>query len=126
MSLNNKHIVVIEDDPVLRELTQMAFTLEGAQVDMCENGEQGIAYLQQHLESVDLILLDLFMPVLDGVHVLNWLREEQSSKVNVVVMTAMVDAQTEQNMLAAGANKIIKKPLDIKMLLTTTRELLGS
>ena len=126
MKKSQKHIVIIEDDPVLRELTQMAFVVEGFEVHMFENGEKGIAYLENDLASVDLILLDLFMPVLDGVHVLNWLRKTRQSSVNVVVMTAMIDDSTEQKMLSAGANNVIKKPLDMNILLTTTKALLNS
>ena len=126
MKKSQKHIVIIEDDPVLRELTQMAFVVEGFEVHMFEDGEKGIAYLENDLASVDLILLDLFMPVLDGVHVLNWLRKTRQSSVNVVVMTAMIDDSTEQKMLSAGANNVIKKPLDMNILLTTTKALLNS
>jgi len=126
MSEIQKNIVIIEDDPVLRELTQMAFVMEGFEVHMFEDGEKGIEYLEKNLASVDLILLDLFMPVLDGVHVLNWIRKTCQSSVSVVVMTAMVDEETERNMLSAGANNVIKKPLDMKVLLTTTQALLNN
>jgi len=126
MKNNKKHIVIIEDDPVLRELTQMAFVVEGFEVDMFEDGEKGIAYLENDLASVDLVLLDILMPVLDGVHVLNWLRKTRQSSVNVVVMTAMIDDVTEQKMLSAGANNVIKKPLDMNILLTTTKALLNN
>jgi len=125
MNKSQKHIVIIEDDPVLRELTQMVCVMEGFEVDMFEDGEKGIEYFEKNLASVDLVLLDLFMPVLDGGHVLNWLRKTCQSSVSVVVMTAMVDEETERHMLSAGANKVIKKPLDMKILLTTIQALLN-
>lgn len=124
--INQKNIVIIEDDKVLRELTQMALSLEGYNIQSFENGQLGIHYLSEHLQQVDLVLLDLFMPVLDGVHVLNWLRKEQQSKVRVVVMTAMSDKFTEKNILESGADKIIKKPLDMQTLLTNVNGLLAS
>jgi len=123
---NQKNIVIIEDDKVLRELTQMALSLEGYNIQSFENGQIGIRYLTENLQQVDLVLLDLFMPVLDGVHVLNWLRKEQQSKVYVVVMTAMSDKFTEKNILESGADKIIKKPLDMQTLLTNINGLLAS
>ena len=125
MNEKKKKIVIVEDDRVLRELSQMALSLEGNQVEAFENGRDGINYLKQHLAEVDLLLLDLFMPVLDGVHVLNWLREDQHSKLPVVVMTAMGDKLTEQNILSAGADKVIKKPLDMDKLLTSINGLLN-
>ncbi len=124
MSTKKKHIVIIEDDPVLRDLTSMALSLEGNEINVFENGSMGIDYLENHLPQVDLILLDLFMPVLDGMQVLNWLRKTKDSSVNVVVMTAMTESETEKKLLEAGANTVLKKPLDIKMLLTATSELL--
>jgi len=123
---NQKNIVIIEDDKVLRELTEMALSLEAYNVKSFENGEIGIQYLSDNLAQVDLVLLDLFMPVLDGVHVLNWIRKEQASQVYVVVMTAMNDKFTEKNILENGANKIIKKPLDMKKLLINVNGLLNN
>ncbi len=121
-----KNIVIIEDDKVLRELTEMALSIEGYDINSFENGELGIAYLDEYLANTDLVLLDLFMPVLDGAHVLHWLRKEQSSDIPVLVMTAMNDKFTEKNILDNGANKIIKKPLDMKTLLINVNELLVS
>jgi len=125
MSADKKHIVIIEDDPVLRELTHMALSLESFEIDIFENGSEAIDFLKNNLNSVDLILLDLFMPILDGMQVLRWLRETKQSTVYVLVMTAMTDDKTEANLLSTGANKVLKKPLDIKMLLISINELLN-
>ena len=125
MNENKIHIVIIEDDPVLRELTHMAYSFEGYQVDMFENGKEGISYLEDNLNNVDFILLDLFMPVQDGAFVLNWLRNIKKSNVCTLLMTAVIDLDTEKAMLAAGADKVIKKPLDVRTLLMTTKELLN-
>jgi len=112
------HIAIIEDDPVLCELTRTAISLEGNQVSVFKNGEDGIEYLKDHIDQVDIILLDLYMPVLDGVYVLDWLRNTMKVSTPVVVMTAMTDEITENNIISAGADRVIKKPLDIKMLLS--------
>lgn len=122
MNKTQKNIIIIEDDPVLRELTQMALSLDGYKIDVFEDGAQGIKYLEENIESVDLILLDLYMPVLDGMQVLNWLRTIKKSPVNVVIMTAMIDFLTQEKLLEAGADKVIQKPLDMKMLITSIKE----
>jgi len=124
MNRCKKNIVIIEDDPVLRKLTQTALTLEGYHVDMFEDGAEGISYLETHLQEVDLILLDLFMPVLDGMQVLNWLRKLHQSSVKVIIMTAMNDTETESNLLSAGADIVIKKPLDMRILITSVQDVL--
>ncbi len=124
MSNSQKHIVIIEDDPVLRELTEMALTLDDYKVSVFENGEEGIKYLDDNLQLVDLILLDLYMPVLDGMQVLSWLRKIRVTSVNVIVMTAMLDSVTSETLLQAGANKVIQKPLDMKTLISAVKEFL--
>lgn len=126
MNNSQKHIVIIEDDPVLRELTQMALSLDGYKVSVFENGEEGIKYLDSNLQSVDLILLDLYMPVLDGMQVLSWLRKIRVTSVNVVVMTAMIDSVTSETLLQAGANKVIQKPLDMNTLVSSVKEFLSN
>ncbi len=124
MTNKQKYIVIIEDDPVLRELTEMALTLDGYKVDVFENGAQGIAYLEKNIDRVDLILLDLYMPVLDGMQVLGWLRKIQGTSVSVVIMTAMIDTVTSETLMLAGADKVMQKPLDMSMLITSVKEFL--
>jgi DNA-binding response OmpR family regulator len=114
MSNKQKKILLVEDDTSLRELVTMALELEGYEMIVAENGQQAIDYLINN--SVDLILLDLFMPVMDGIHVMRWIRDERKLSYPIVVMTAMTDEQTRETVIASGANGIIKKPLDVNQI----------
>ena len=108
MNNPNKTILLVEDDRSLRDLMIMILELEGYHVAVAHDGQQAIEYLEKH--DVNLVLLDLFMPILDGTHVLYWIRVEKALDTPVLVMTAMTDDKTQSSIMAAGANNIIKNP----------------
>jgi len=88
--LMEKTILIIEDEPDIREAIAEAMTESGCNVLTAENGEVGLAMaLEQH---PDLILLDVHMPVMDGQETLKRLRQDiWGSGVKVVMLTAMDD-----------------------------------
>jgi len=122
MNKSNTSILLVEDDRSLRELVTMVLELEGYAVTTANNGQEAIDYLSKH--EVALIILDLFMPVLDGVHVMHWIRVEHVSDTPVLIVTAMADDKTRSTIMAAGANVIVKKPFDVKTLVQFVDELL--
>lgn len=123
MSNENKTILLVEDDPTLRELVSMVLELDGYKVIITHNGKEAIDYLTDH--NVDVVILDLFMPVLDGVHVLYWIRVTKAFDMPVIVMTAETDDITQQSIMAAGANAFLKKPLDVSKITQTIDDLLN-
>jgi DNA-binding response OmpR family regulator len=88
--MDNKHILVVEDEVDLREAVMEALSDAGYKVSGAENGQVGLSLaLAEH---PDLILLDLMMPVMDGHAVLQHLREDPWGKsAHVVVLSAMDD-----------------------------------
>lgn len=87
---SGKTILVVEDNPVDREWLTLALRRAGYQVIVTGHGQQALQYL--HTEPApDLILLDMFLPVLDGWHFLDRLREELPRKsIPVIVATATI------------------------------------
>ena len=118
----DKSILLVEDDESLRELVSMVLELESYQVIVVENGQKAIAYLNDN--EVDLVILDLFMPVMDGTFVLNWLRNEKKLTMPVLVMSAQNDDKTRQKMLSGGADGFLDKPLDISNILSAVNNLI--
>lgn len=90
IALMDKKILIIEDEPDIREAIAEAMTDAGCQVLTAENGQVGLATaLQEH---PDLILLDVRMPVMDGQETLKRLRQDSWGRdVKVVMLTAMDD-----------------------------------
>jgi len=92
-------ILIVDDEPIIRQLFQKVLEHEGHTVIAAGNGREALDVMREQVP--DLILLDLNMPLMDGISFLRLLRRHMDwSKVPVVVMTAMAD---KQNIESAGA-----------------------
>jgi len=102
-------VVVIEDDPMVQEInTQFIERVPGFQVvGVAANGAEGVRLVQEL--APDLVVMDVFMPVQDGIKALVQLRARDQA-VDVIVITAAKDKQTIQAMLRNGAMDYIIKP----------------
>jgi CheY-like chemotaxis protein len=112
-----KKILIIEDDPPIRETLTELLEEEGFIVACAGNGEQGLAWLRAN-EHPNLILLDLMMPVKDGFEFRTDQMQDPSLKsIPVVIMSA--DAHVEQKAGRLGGVGFIRKPPDIDEVLGT-------
>jgi len=90
--MNAKHILIVEDEPDIREAMADAVTQSGFKVTTAENGSTG--FEKAIAEHPDLILLDIVMPVMDGHEMLNKLRQDPwGQSVKVIMLTSMDDVQ---------------------------------
>ena len=109
-------ILVIEDDPDMRELERTVLACGGHQVMVAENGREGLRALEGRRPC--LILLDLMMPVMDG---LTFLVERRRRGVSPDVPVVCLSAAGEEMMahaLRLGARECIHKPADLDDLCT--------
>jgi CheY-like chemotaxis protein len=111
----SKTVLVVEDNPVDREWLTLVLRRAGYQVIMTGHGEQALDYLYSK-PAPHLILLDMFMPVLDGWHFLDRLHEELPEKsIPVVVATATIlTPEWAEEHHCAG---FLRKPIEEDMLL---------
>lgn len=100
-------VAVVDDDPRIRALLQDELSDEGVRPYLCASGFEMLELVQQ--EDIDLILLDLMMPELDGLQCLLKLREIGFSG-NVLIVTALSDENKRRAALQAGARDYILKP----------------
>lgn len=117
--MKSKRILLVDDENSIREGLSKLLRAEAYEVVLAENGEQAI---QKHgAERMDLLLLDLNLPVKDGWAVLAWLTE-----INPLLPIILITGRSNQRALAekAGADALMEKPLDVPLLLRTIRELL--
>jgi CheY-like chemotaxis protein len=106
-------ILVVEDDEDAREAMVALLQMKGYRAVPAGNGKEALAYLHQ-APVPDLILLDLWMPVMDGWEFRHQQKQDpRLATVPVVVITALSD-RTD-----VDANEIIIKPVDVEHLLTT-------
>jgi DNA-binding response OmpR family regulator len=109
-SKSTKKILMVDDDEDVRKLLEIFFNLAGYEIFYAINGEE--AKEQLKTQTPDLIILDMMMPVLDGMGFLQWLRSEAQLDIPVVSLTGRFDSKTKSEALALGASEVFFKPCD--------------
>lgn len=114
-------ILIVDDDPNLCIALKEELSEVGYETEFVKNGFDAISFIAD--KPVDLILLDLKMPDMDGFGVLNEIeRRRLASKV--IVLTAYADVQSAIDSAKLGASDFISKPYDFDELLITIRKVL--
>ncbi len=108
-------IMVVDDDDDIRQMMRVLLEEDGYSVLEAENGQQAIDIAQS--ASPDLILMDLSMPVLDGLTATRRMREiDRVSNVPIIAITAHDSPEHRTNASAAGINEYLTKPIDFVKL----------
>ncbi|HVT44876.1 MAG TPA: sigma-54 dependent transcriptional regulator [Thermoanaerobaculia bacterium] len=111
-------ILVIDDEIAIREAIRMTLEYEGYRVEEARSGQEGIDKAMRH--DYDAILLDIKMPVLDGIEVLENLKSQRVSSP-VVMVSGHGDVQTAVECTKRGAFDFLEKPLNRDRLLLAVR-----
>ncbi|MDC0611828.1 response regulator transcription factor [Vibrio sp.] len=106
-------ILVVDDDPEIRELLQEYLSQSGFLVDTAENGRHLFRYLEEN-EYPDLILLDVMLPDSNGFQLCKKIRE--NSSVPIIMLTAVSDEADQIEGLEIGADDYIAKPFNPRQL----------
>jgi signal transduction histidine kinase/DNA-binding response OmpR family regulator len=115
LTLENKKILIVDDDT--RNIFVLASALEdfGAEVVEAENGKVALEQLEKH--HVDLVLMDIMMPVMDGFQAIKEIRNcEAYHNIPIIAITAKSLKDDKDKCMAAGANDYISKPVDYDTL----------
>lgn len=108
-------VLIVDDDPSTVELLSMAVQLQGHSAVPAFCGSDAIERLQE--QPVDIVLLDLMMPVMDGIETLETIRTlDGCSNVPVVLVTASTDDDLERKTREAGGNGVLRKPVGMDVL----------
>lgn len=114
-------ILVVEDEIDLQEAIAEGLRMEGYAVDTCSNGED--AYELAYVENYDLVILDLNLPKMDGLKVLEKIREE-NNELKVLILSARSSVNDKVKGLDIGANDYLTKPFEFAELEARIRNLL--
>lgn len=119
----NKKVLVAEDSSVIINLTKNVLLFEKYGITAVKNGKQVLEKLLN--EDFDLILMDINMPVMDGIECTKTIRAlEDKNKANIpiVAITGNYKNYTLDDFKKAGLNDYIQKPLDYDLLLATVKK----
>jgi DNA-binding response OmpR family regulator len=121
---DRKRILVADDDPDLLELLQTYLTHQGYDVIAAANGKDALNLALS--ESVDLIMLDVMMPYIDGYHVAYEVSNKLGDKAPRIVIVTSRNTSREQGIaLMSGAYEIIQKPFDMNQLSTRVAQIIA-
>ncbi|AZQ69196.1 response regulator transcription factor [Silicimonas algicola] len=116
-------VMLIEDDELLRDLLQIRLEVEDYEVVTASDGLEGLSLLE--LERCNAVVLDLMMPVMDGLQFMRALADALADPPPVVVLSALHRPAVETDLLAAGVREILRKPVDLEMFLSKLAALTG-
>lgn len=112
-------VLVVDDDPTQRRLLEAVVSRHGYDVEIAKGGEDAIAFMQSDkAAAVDLILLDLVMPDLDGFEVLQQVKSRRPD-LPTIVLTAQSSIEIIVRVMQAGAADFIRKPASPERLLVS-------
>jgi len=111
--MDKKHILIVDDDPAILRLLSTNLKARGYEIFTATDGEESLEAVQK--DFVDLIILDLMMPKVDGVEVCRRVREW--SDVPIIILSARGDENDKVKCLELGADDYLTKPFGIAELM---------
>ena len=120
--MDNQHILIVDDEQRMRKLIKDFLTAKGFNILEAEDGEKALEVFQENKNKINLILLDVMMPKLDGWSVLRQIRQE--SQVPIIMLTARGEEQDELFGFELGVDEYISKPFSPKILVARVEAIL--
>lgn len=118
-------VLIVDDDPSVRKLLMVAFMKHGFEVDSASDGfEAGIKTIQFQ---PDIVILDLYMPKLDGFEVCRQLKNNNNaSNIKIVAISGDENQKNRKKILSCGADLFFEKSVDIKVIISEINKLIRS
>ncbi len=122
------NVLIVDDSPVMVDTLNSILSSQGCRVETCGDGEAGWKHLMAgasgRVPMPDVLLLDLNMPGMDGLTLLDRIRnEEHLARLPVIIITADTDVRTRTQALGAGADDYLSKPVELSDLLKRVKGL---
>ncbi len=118
----NNCVLIVDDEQRMRKLIKDFLVAKGFSILEAENGEKALEVFEENKNKINLILLDVMMPKLDGWSVLRQIRQE--SKVPIIMLTARGEEQDELFGFELGVDEYISKPFSPKILVARVEAIL--
>ena len=113
-------VLLVEDNPINQQIAREFLETQGAIVAEAMNGKEAVDLLAEKDCRFDLILMDIQMPVMDGLAATKLIRENPLlGKIPIIALTARALVSDKQRCIDAGMNDYVSKPIDLELLLST-------
>lgn len=117
LKLKGCTILVVEDNELNQQVAQALLEYNGAVVSIASNGQDALDKLSK--ENFDCVLMDVQMPVLDGLEATKMIRANPEwSKISIIALTANADQDYRDSCRSAGMNDFLVKPIDPEQLVS--------
>lgn len=130
INAQNYRVLLVDDNPLNREIAYELLTGVGFSVEVAENGQKAVdAVVEASDDHFDLVLMDIQMPVMNGyeaARAIRALNDERKSNIPILAVTADAFSEDRQRALEAGMNGHLPKPIDVDKLYEAMGSLLSS
>lgn len=110
LDLQNKTIIIVEDDIPSVKYYETLLKNSGANVKLFSNGKAFIDYFSTTNDNIDIVLIDFLIPLVNGIECIRIFRKERKN-VPILMLTAYFSEQTKKEAYIAGCNEYILKPV---------------
>lgn len=125
--LKNKHVLLVEDNELNLEIAKSLLEFQGIQVETASNGKEALEkYLSSDHHDYYAILMDIRMPIMDGIEATKQIRmcgRSDAHRIPIIAMSANAFEEDKQAALKAGMNSYLVKPIDVNNLYETLEQL---
>ena len=104
-----KYVLIAEDESSIRDFVVINLRRSGYEVIEAVNGEDAIKKFDEHINEIDIVILDITMPFVDGLEVCKYIRTK-SSRIGIVMLTARTQEMDKVTGLMVGADDYVTKP----------------
>ncbi len=124
--MSHRKILLVEDNPDDIELTTRAFLKHNLvnKIDIARDGVEAIEYLKEKNDLPSVVLLDIKLPKVNGLEVLQFIRQNEATKLlPVVILTSSREERDLIESYKLGANSFVRKPVDFDEFMNAVKEL---
>ncbi len=122
----NKNLLIVEDNIINQKVVKGVLSKSNMHIIVANNGQEAIEKLEEHVDSIDFILMDISMPIMDGFVATEKIRQDKRfDHIPIVSLTALVAEHEIEKIFDVGMNGYLSKPIKVEKLYTAMHFFLG-
>ena len=116
-------ILVVDDSDINREVAQQILQNDGAIVSVAKDGQESLNWLDSHADAIDIVLMDIQMPIMDGYQATQKIRQQpRFAHLPIIALTAGIFKNIQNEAMMAGMNDFIVKPFDVEQMMASIQK----